>query len=242
MYCMYCFVSAIGKNKRGKDMFLKRLRMCLTLAWNFFRVFIQIICGVWRISKLPHPIISIFGGSRAQQADQYAHQANEVAALLVAEGISVLTGGGPGIMEAANCGAVLKAGKPMTTSIGIGVRGLTYEMHEAKNTCVQEYFEMDYFFARKWLLTQYSSGFVVFPGGFGTLDELAEVLTLIQTYHMKKVPIVLMGKEYWQPFMEWIIDEMLPHGFITEEHIKLFSITDDPYKAFCFVRGKCTID
>ena len=125
----------------------------------------------------------------------------------------------------------------MATSIGISVRGL-----EDKNPCVQEYFKMDYFFARKWLLTQYSSGFVVFPGGFGTLDELSEVLTLLQTNQIKKVPIVLIGKEYWQPFMDWITNEMVDHQLITPEHVKLFSITDDIEQAFCFVRGKCTID
>ncbi len=220
-------------------MVLKRIQMCCTLAWHFLRVFWQIVYGAWRVSKLPHPIISIFGSSKLAQTDRYAHQANKVAALLVEQGISVLTGGGPGIMEAANCGAVLKGGdKSKITSIGIGVHGLT----EPKNTCVQEYFTMDYFFARKWLLTQYSSGFIVFPGGFGTLDELSEVLTLIQTQQMKKVPIVLVGKEYWKPFYEWITNEMVTHNLITDEQVQLFSITDDPYKAFCFVRGECEID
>jgi uncharacterized protein (TIGR00730 family) len=220
-------------------MVFKRIWMCCVLAWRFLRVFWQIIYGVWRVSKLPQPIISIFGSSKTLQTDQYAHQANKVAALLVEQGISVLTGGGPGIMEAANCGAVLKGGdNPKTTSIGIGVRGL----NESKNTCVQEYFEMDYFFARKWLMTEYSSGFIVFPGGFGTLDELSDVLTLIQTRQMKKVPIVLIGKNYWRPFMEWVTNEMAGHGLIKNEHVKLFSVTDDPYKAFCFVRGECEID
>lgn len=212
--------------------------MCFSLSWNFLRVFFQIIYGAWRVSKLPHPIISIFGSSKTKPTDKYAHQANHIAALLVEQGISVLTGGGPGIMEAANCGAVLKGGKStVTTSIGISVRGL-----EDKNSCVQEFFEMDYFFARKWLLTEYSSGFIVFPGGFGTLDELSDVLVLIQTQQMKKVPIVLVGKEYWQPFMDWITNDMLKHNLIKPEHIKLFSITDDPYKAFCFVREECEID
>jgi uncharacterized protein (TIGR00730 family) len=122
-------------------------------------------------------------------------------------------------------------------SIGIGVRGL-----EPKNPCVEEYFELDYFFARKWLLTQYSSGFIVFPGGFGTLDELAEVLTLLQTKHMKKVPIVLIGTDYWRPFMQWVTDQAVPRGLVLPEHVELFSVTDDIYKAFCFVRGECKID
>jgi len=193
---------------------------------------------VWRVSKLPQPIISIFGSAKVTQVDKYAQEANQIAVWLGEEGISVLTGGGPGIMEAANCGAIKPSRKGDVRSIGIGVRGL----NEPKNVCVEEYFELDYFFARKWLLTQYSSGFIVFPGGFGTLDELSEVLTLIQTKQMKKVPIVLVGKDYWRPFMQWITDEAYPRGLIKLEHLNLFSVTDEPYKAFCFVRGECTID
>lgn len=219
-------------------MIFKRIRMIFALGWRFLRVFYQLIYGAWRVSKLPHPIISIFGSSHLKQADQYAHEANKIAALFVQSGISVLTGGGPGIMEAANCGAVLKGGdKTKITSIGINVRGL-----EQKNPCVQEYFEMDYFFARKWLLTEYSSGFVVFPGGFGTLDELSDILVLIQTKQMKKVPIVLIGKEYWEPFMDWISTEMMRHHTIGPENLELFSITDDPDQAVCFIQGLCKIE
>lgn len=219
-------------------MVLQRMRMCCSLAWSFIRVFKQIIYGVWRISKLPHPIISIFGSAKMLQADKYAMQANQIAAWLVEQGISVLTGGGPGIMEAANCGAMNRKKKDTVQSIGIGVRIL----NEPKNICVEEYFELDYFFARKWLLTKYSSGFIVFPGGFGTLDELSELLTLIQTKEIPKVPIVLIGKDYWRPFMQWVTEQAFPRGLIKSEHLRLFSVTDDPYKAFCFVRGECEID
>lgn len=218
-------------------MILQRIRMCASLAYRFVHVFSQIIYGVWRVSKLPHPIVSIFGSAKVTQVDKYAQEANLIASLLVEDGVSVLTGGGPGIMEAANCGAISPKRKGSVKSIGIGVRGL----NEPKNLCVEEYFELDYFFARKWLLTQYSSGFIVFPGGFGTLDELSEVLTLIQTKQMKKVPIALIGKDYWQPFMQWITEEAYPRGLIKMEHLNLFSVTDDPHAAFCFVRGQCDI-
>jgi uncharacterized protein (TIGR00730 family) len=219
-------------------MILQRIWMSISLGCKFVHVFFQIICGVWRISKLPHPIVSIFGSREIAQSDKYAQEANQIASWLVEQEISVLTGGGPGIMEAANCGAHIQKGKGTIKSIGIGVRGL----NEPKNVCVEEYFEMDYFFARKWLLTQYSSGFVVFPGGFGTLDELSEVLTLIQAKQMQKVPIVLIGKDYWAPFMQWITDQALPRGLVKTEHVRLFSVTDDPYKAFCFVRSECEIE
>jgi len=216
----------------------KRIRMVCELGWRFLRAFFQIIYGAWRVSKLPHPIVSIFGSGKIAQTNKYAREANEIATLLSEAGISVLTGGGPGIMEAANCGIFKSKRQKTIRSIGIRVRGLD----EPRSMCVEEYFELDYFFARKWILTQYSSGFIVFPGGFGTLDELSEVLTLIQTKQMKKVPIVLVGKEYWRPFMEWITGEALYHGAIEAEHVKLFSITDDIDAAFCFVRGKCKID
>lgn len=219
-------------------MVLQRLWRCCYLGLKFSHVFLQIIYGVWRVSKLSQPIISIFGSAKVAQSDKYAQEANQIAVWLGEAGISVLTGGGPGIMEAANCGAIKPSRKGDVKSIGIGVRGL----NEPKNICVEEYFELDYFFARKWLLTQYSSGFIIFPGGFGTMDELSEVLTLIQTKQMKQVPIVLVGKEYWRPFMEWITDQALPRGLVQVDHIKLFSVTDDPYKAFCFVRQECTID
>jgi uncharacterized protein (TIGR00730 family) len=216
---------------------LKRIRVCIVLSWHLLRVFIQILDGVWRISKLSRPRITIFGSSKISSTDRYAQEAQQVATLLVENGISVMTGGGPGIMAAANLGA---QSIPLdeAISVGVGLRGL----HEEKNTYVQEYFELDYFFARKWLLTQYSTGFIVFPGGFGTLDELSEVLTLIQTAQMKKVPVVLIGKEFWQPFIDWMTQEPLSHGLITAEHLALLSVTDDPYKAFCFVIGKCKLD
>lgn len=212
--------------------------MCCSLGWKLLRVFLQLIYGVWRVSKLSQPIVSIFGSAKVAQTDKYAQEANQIADWLGKEGIAVLTGGGPGIMEAANCGAIKSGKKGKVNSIGIGVRGL----NEPQNVCVEEYFELDYFFARKWLLTQYSTAFIVFPGGFGTLDELAEVLTLVQTKQMKKVPIVLVGKDYWRPFMQWVTDEAVPRGLVKPEQVNLFSVTDDVYNAFCFVKGECIIE
>ena len=139
---------------------------------TFLKVFwsdIQLIRGIWKITKVKGPIISIFGGSRLPIDDPYAKQAHKLAQKLVSSNINIMTGGGPGIMQAASCGAV--HGKK-STSIGIGVS----ELGEAKNPCVKEYFEVNYFSTRKWLLTHYSIAFIVFPGGFGTLDELAEVI------------------------------------------------------------------
>ena len=122
----------------------------------------------------------------------------------------------------------------MGRSMGIGVKGL-----EGPNPCVQEYFELDYFFARKYLMTRSSVGFVVFPGGFGTLDELAEILTLLQTKKMKKIPVILVGVEYWSPFMEWVKDEALQHGMLKQEHVELIELTDDLDRALSLLCQHC---
>ena len=149
----------------------------------------------------------------------------------------MLTGGGPGVMEAVSRGALVHGdtiGKGK--SIGIGVVGLD----EKRSLCMQEYFELDYFFARKWLLTQYSSAFIIFPGGFGTLDELGEVLTLMQTKKMGRVPIILIGTEFWAPLMQWV-QEALAHKTIDQESVALLTVTDNLEQAFCVVRDRCKV-
>lgn len=217
-------------------MFLKRVNLFFVTAAHFCRVYTQLLYGVWKISKLPAPIVTIFGSARVAQTTPYAKQANELARMFTHAKISVLTGGGPGIMEAANCGVIRDDGSKVR-SIGVGVRGID----EKQNPCVNEYFELNYFFARKWLLTRFSSAFVVFPGGFGTLDELTEILTLIQTKKAPRAPIVLVGTEYWQPFITWIRNETLAHDLVPSEEFTFFSVTDDLTTAFDLVRNHCDI-
>lgn len=216
-------------------MVFMRLAKCFVFFFKMLHAVFQLTYGIWRISKLSRPIVSIFGSSKMEQDIEYARQAHQIGRWFIEVDISVLTGGGPGIMEAANCGAFPSGSKGEVKSMGIGVRGL----EQRQNPCVEEYFELRYFWARKWLLTNYSDGFIVFPGGFGTMEELTEVLTLIQTGKLKKVPIVLIGKKFWAPFMRWVVDEALANKLIKPEHIEFFSITDDPYQAFCLVRDKC---
>lgn len=212
----------------------KRCWNCLLLLLRQLRVSLQIVYGAWKVWRMPKPIVSIFGGARLPEQDQYWKMAHELSATLVEHKISVLTGGGPGVMEAASCGAVVSK-THVITSMGIGVR----DLGESPNHCVQDYIELDYFFARKWLLTRYSSGFIVFPGGFGTLDELSEVLTLIQTKRFPAVPIVLIGVEYWDDLVAWITKEALEHQLIEKEHLALITLTDDLYEAFCIVQQGC---
>lgn len=197
---------------------------------------LQLFYGMWRISRYAPPFVSIFGGARLKQTDYYALKAHELAQKLVDKDISVLTGGGPGIMEAANCGAIY-ARRGKGHSIGIGVR----DLNEPPNICVQDFIKLNQFWARKWLLTRYSSAFVVFPGGFGTLDELSEVLTLMQTNKAPRNPVILVGTEYWKLFMDWCVKEALHHGVIRQEEINLLFVTDDLEEVFNHVIKTCTV-
>jgi len=215
-------------------MFFKRLCICCAEFFGFTRVVFQIVSGAWRLSYLSKPRVTIFGGSRVGQKTEFAQKAFHLAEKFVHHGVSVLTGGGGGVMHAANCGAISKT-KSYTKSVGIGVE----ELGEGKNPCVQQYFVLKYFFARKWLLTRYSNAFVIFPGGFGTMDELAEVLTLIQTKKLPRNPVILVGKEYWKDFLEWLHFSALSHGLIKKEDLELFKMTDDIDEAFSIVQNEC---
>lgn len=205
----------------------RRIGFALQTIWVLIKLDLELISGIWKISRIKGPVVSIFGGSRFNLSDPYAQMASKLAQIFVEHGISVMTGGGPGIMEAASCGAVA-IGKKGVVSLGIGVT----ELGEGRNPCVQEYLELDNFAARKWLLTHYSAGFIIFPGGFGTLDELAEVLTLVQIKRIPRVPIIMIGKEYWHYFMHWLTAEAMSHGLISQENLRLFSVTDDLDEAY----------
>lgn len=217
-------------------MIFTRLKCLLSTITKLIKISTQILYGHYKISKLDQPIISIFGGSRFKDDDFYFRSAHSLARRLVANNISILTGGGPGIMKASNCGAIYYSDKKIR-SIGIGVKDLP----ESRNMCAQEYIELDYFFARKWLLTRYSIGFIVFPGGFGTLDELFEILTLMQTKKMSRAPIILVGVEYWKGFFNWINAESIRHGLIDVKEEELFVITDDMDQIFCLILDQCKI-
>lgn len=214
--------------------FLRRVAACGALSWELLRIFLQLIYGAWRLSRLPDPMVSIFGGSRLAQTNIFFTKAHELGQRLISHGISVATGGGPGVMQAVSCGAAHVQHK-YARSIGIGVTSFS----EERNPCVEDYFELDQFFARKWLLTHYSEAFVIFPGGFGTLDELNEILTLIQTKHIKRVPIILFGSQFWKPFMNWITSAMLKDGLVSKDDIELFIITDDIDQVFFLICDRC---
>lgn len=213
---------------------MKRIRMVLGAYIQLVRAFWHLMYGVWQVSRLPEPRVSIFGGARFKVNDPYFIKAKELGERLAQLDFSVLTGGGPGIMEAASCG-VIEPHKKGIRIMGIGVTGLD----EKPNECAQVHFNLDYFFARKFLLTSYSIAFVVFPGGFGTLDEMSEVLTLTQTKKMMRVPIILVGVEFWQPFMYWLKNEALDHGTISKDDLSMFVITDDLDQVCRLIQNQC---
>ena len=165
--------------------------------------------------------VSFFGSARTPRDDPEYALARETARVLGEAGLAIITGGGPGTMEAANHGAQ-DAG---TLSIGLNIE-LPFE--QGMNPWVELGLEFHYFFARKIMFVRYASGFVVFPGGFGTLDELCESLTLIQTGKVRNFPVVLVGRDYWRGLVDWICERPLAEGKIAPEELDLFTVTDDP--------------
>jgi uncharacterized protein (TIGR00730 family) len=167
---------------------------------------------------------SFFGSARTTPVDPDYELARETARLIGETGMAIITGGGPGVMEAANRGA-RDAG---ATSVGLNIE-LPFE--QGGNPYCDIALEFHYFFTRKIMFVRYASGFVVFPGGFGTMDELWEALTLIQTGKIRYFPVVLVGSDYWRGMVEWVADRMLSEGNIGEEDLDLWTLTDDPLEA-----------
>jgi len=185
----------------------------------------HIIQVVYKISRLSDPIITIFGGSGAFAGGKYVQWTYDIASKATALGMSVITGGGPGIMSAGNCGAHEKAQelhikRPVT--LGIGVYGVDPDY---VNPCAHV-ISLPYFFMRKWFLNRYASGFVVMPGGIGTADELFEILNYMKTGKIKHRPVILVGKKYWASLEDWY-KHGLQEKFIHEEFKDLFVVTDD---------------
>ncbi len=216
-------------------LFFERVWGVLRSSWSLLCVLPQWIVGTWKIMRLKRPIVTVFGGKRLVNESMYEQLAFDMAQKLVNADISVLTGGGPGVMRAANCGAAAVS-KGHIRSMGIGVNGLNID--EPVNECVQEYQLTDYFAVRKHFLTFYSSAFIIFPGGFGTLDELFEILVLMQTKKRPIAPVVLVGKAYWEPLLIWI-EQSVAQGFVPQAHADFITVTDDLDQALEAVVTPC---
>ncbi len=222
-------------------MLINRLRYYIKFLFSLAGMNARLLWGVWKLTELPQPSITIFGGARTALDSAQALQAQALAKKLASHGFSIITGGGPGIMEAANLGAVESLKECSITNlleckplISAGI-GLTKLNKERANPFVQKNIIMGHFFERKWLLVRYATGFVVCPGGFGTMDEFFEIITLIQCDKMPRYPVILLGKEYWQPIVDWAYNNAVKGKLLEEDDCKIFTLTDDVDEAVTLI-------
>ena len=198
-----------------------------TDPWRVLRIMGEFVEGFDTLSDVRYAV-SIFGSARTKPDDAYYDKAVETARLLSKQGFPIITGGGPGIMEAANRGAQEGNG----LSIGCNIE-LPFE--QGTNPFVERSINFRYFFVRKMMFVKYSTAFIAFPGGFGTMDELFEALTLIQTGKVKNFPVVLFGQDYWKGMVDWLADRVAGEGKIDAKDLNLFHLTDHPSEAVALV-------
>ncbi|GMA14273.1 TIGR00730 family Rossman fold protein (plasmid) [Deinococcus metallilatus] len=189
-------------------------------SWRMFRILGEFAIGFDRLAHLRVPAVTVFGSARTAITDRYYGLAEELGRELAQAGFAVMTGGGPGIMQAANKGAYEAGG----VSVGLNI---ILPQEQRPNPYQTLSLNFEYFHARKVMLAKYASAFVVFPGGFGTLDEFAEVLTLVQTRKMHPLPIYLVGEEYWRGLVDWFARTLVTEGAIAPDDLKLFKVVDD---------------
>lgn len=198
----------------------------VTDSWQIFKIMAEFVDGFEKLAKIG-PCVSIFGSARTEINSKYYNIAVETGKLLTERGYGVITGGGPGIMEAGNKGAYEAGGK----SVGLNIE-LPFEQFHNRYIDRDKLLEFDYFFIRKVMFMKYSQGYIVLPGGFGTMDELFEAMTLIQTGKIARFPIVLVGKEYWSGLIDWITNTMLEkEKNISPEDLNLFRLVDTAEEA-----------
>lgn len=198
-------------------------------SWSVFKIMAEFVTGMEKMSQIG-PCVAIFGSARTKPGERYYELAREIAGKITKLGFGVLTGGGPGIMEAANRGAQECGG----TSAGIDIK-LPFEAkcndyidHDKNVSC-------DYFFVRKTLFMRYAQGYIVMPGGFGTIDEMSEAITLIQTEKLSDFPIILVGKDYWQGLIDWLRNTALAEQMISESDFSIFHVVDTADEAVAII-------
>lgn len=200
-------------------------------SWMVFKIMAEFVDGYEKMAKLG-PCVSIFGSARLTEDHEYYQMAMDIAQKITEIGFGVITGGGPGVMEAGNRGAHKGGG----ISVGLNIE-LPFEQHF--NPYIDKGYTMDfdYFFVRKVMFVKYSQGFIVLPGGFGTLDELMEAMTLIQTGKIGRFPIVLVGSDYWGGLLDWFKKTLLANGMIAEEDLNLFRVVDTAEDAVAHIKA-----
>lgn len=197
-------------------------------SWRVFRIMAEFVEAIDILSRVGRAV-SIFGSARVEPEDPYYRKAEMLSRMLAEKGFAVITGGGPGIMEAANKGAMECKGK----SVGMNIR-LPFE--QRPNPYINIPIDYKYFFIRKVMFVKYAMAYVILPGGFGTMDELFEALTLIQTKRIKSFPVILMGKEYWGGLLKWLKERMAGEGKILAEDLELLQVMDDPEQVVRYIQ------
>ena len=185
-----------------------------------FRIMAEFVDGFEALAKY-HPAVSIFGSTRIKPGDEVYQKAEQIGKLLAENGFAVITGGGPGAMEAANKGAISAGGK----SIGLNIE---LPLEQKPNPYTNITLNFRYFFVRKVMFVKYAVAYIILPGGFGTMDELLESITLIQTKKIKPFPVILMGSNYWKGFLEWIKEVVLKEGKISSADLDILQLIDEP--------------
>jgi len=207
---------------------LKKIDFTKEDTWRIFRIMAEFVEGFETLSRVGRAI-SFFGSSRLKPKDKYYKIATQTAYLLSKEGYAIITGGGPGLMEAANKGAKKAGGK----SIGLNIQ---IPQEQKPNRYVDLLLEFHYFFCRKVMFLKYGKAFVILPGGYGTLDELFESLNLIQTHRVERFPVVLLGSEYWKGLIDWVKSKVLKKGCISPSDLKIFTIVDKPKEVVSVIK------
>ncbi|OPZ60176.1 MAG: LOG family protein ORF6 in fasciation locus [Deltaproteobacteria bacterium ADurb.Bin510] len=215
-------------SKSGKQQYLIE-QISSQESWRIFRIMAEFVEAIETLSGLP-PSVTIFGSARSKPGDKYYSMAEELAQRLVKEGFGIITGGGPGVMEGANKGAFTAGG----TSVGLNIE-LPFEQH--LNAYTNVHINFRYFFIRKVMFLKYATSWVIMPGGFGTMDELFETLTMIQTKKMKPCPVILMGTDYWQGMIDWLRNSMAAEGLISPEDLDIFTVTDSIDEAVTVIKN-----
>jgi uncharacterized protein (TIGR00730 family) len=206
---------------------LKGPRLRRQELYTTFRIFAEFIRGFRRLHFIG-PCVTVFGSARFEEDHEYYQLAVRVGEALAEAGFAVMTGGGPGIMEAANRGARQGGGLSLGCNIEL-------PMEQIPNPYLDRYIDFNYFFVRKVMLVKYSDAFIVMPGGFGTLDEIFETVVLIQTGKIERFPIIIMGRKFWEPMREFIEKSLIEGGTISAEDMDLIHVTDDPAEAIAII-------
>ncbi len=197
-------------------------------SWAIFKIMSEFVEGYEKMAKIG-PCVSVFGSARTDEKNPYYEAAVKTSELLVQSGYGVITGGGPGIMEAGNKGASLLEGK----SVGLNI---VLPFEQSCNRYVNHPVDFDYFFVRKVMFVKYTQGFITFPGGFGTLDELFEAITLMQTKKIERKPIILFGTKYWEGMVKWVEEVMLgAEKNINPDDMRFLKMTDSPEEAVNYI-------